>query len=93
MRPCRLCRTSRRWNSEMIYVTAGRRFESRHEAIAFAEGQAAELGSSVDVEVEMEVIRSETKRSWICRIHPPGKQVTLLRKTAPLHVSARAKEV
>ena len=93
MRPCRLCRISRRWNSKMIYVTAGRRFENRREAIAFAEGLAEEQGVSVDVEVEMEVIKSETKRSWICRMHPPGKQVTLLRKTAPQHVSARAKEV
>lgn len=77
----------------MRYVVAGRKFDVRREAITFAEGLAEEQGHSVDVEVEVEVIKSETKRSWICRMHPPGKQITLLRKTAPQHVSARAKEV
>jgi hypothetical protein len=66
----------------MIYLVQGRRFAKRPEAITFAEGLAAEQGTSVDVMVEVEVIRSEVKRSWICRMHPPGFQRTIL-KTAP----------
>lgn len=73
----------------MRYVTAGRTFDSRHEAIAFAEGLAEEQGSSVDVFVDVEVIKHETRRSWICRMHPPGVKRTLLQ---PLVGSRRAEK-
>jgi len=70
------------------YLVEGRRFDVRHEAISFAGGLAEKQGRSVDVEIEMEVVKSETKRSWICRMHPYGQHRTLLNKTAPLAVSS-----
>jgi hypothetical protein len=68
----------------MIYAVEGRKFEDRSQAIAFANGLAEKQDRSVDVMIEVEVVKSETKRSWICRMHPPGYRSTLLRKTAPI---------
>lgn len=76
----------------MKYVVEGRTFDVRAEAISFAEGLAAKQDRSVDVLVEVEVIKHETKRSWICRMHPPGQMRTVLRKTAPNENLAAAKE-
>ena len=76
----------------MIYAVEGRKFEDRSLAITFANGLAEKQGRSVDVMVEVEVIKSETKRSWICRMHPPGHRSTLLRKTAPNTAIASAGE-
>lgn len=73
----------------MKYVVEGRTFDERREAISFAEGLADKQDRSVDVHVDVEVIKHETRRSWICRMHPPGVQRTLLQ---PLVQSARAKE-
>lgn len=75
----------------MIYAVEGRKFDNRRHAIAFANGLAEEQGRSVDVMVEVEVIHSEVKRSWICRMHPPGLKSTIL-KTAPGVVTAGAGE-
>lgn len=58
----------------MKFIVEGRRFSDRHAAITFASGLAETQDRSVDVEVEMEVMKTETKRSWICRMHPPGMQ-------------------
>lgn len=74
----------------MKYVVEGRKFDDRKEAITFAAGLADKQDRSVDVMIEVEVIKSETKRSWICRMHPPGEQRTLI--TAPRAALAAAKE-
>lgn len=74
----------------MTFIVAGRRFDSRREAISFAEGLCIAEDRSVDVEIEVEVIKSETRRSWVCRMHPPGVQRTI---TAPLHKSRAATAV
>lgn len=71
----------------MKFIVAGRSFDNRIEAITFATTLAEIENHSVDVEVEIEIIQHKTKRSWLCRMHPPGVQKTIIRKTAPNKVS------
>lgn len=68
----------------MTFIVEGRRFDNRHAAITFAAGLANEQDRSVDVEVEVEVIKREARRSWVCRMHPEGVKRTI---TAPLRKS------
>lgn len=58
----------------MKFIVEGRRFPDRHSAITFAAGVAEEQDRSIDVEVEIDIIKTEAKRSWVCRMHPPGVQ-------------------
>ena len=63
------------------FIVEGRRFTRRLYAVAFAQGLAQEYGRSIDVKVEVKDFQGYNRRSWVCRMHPPNKQVTLLRKT------------
>ena len=56
------------------FVVQGRKFGNMLEAIAFAEGQAKELDTSVDVNADVEEEKTEVRRMWVARMHPPGYQ-------------------
>ena len=66
----------------MKFIVLGRKFNKRLHAITFAQGQACELGQSVDVKVETTDFLYRKQRSWVCRMHPPDMKQTVL-KPAP----------
>ena len=74
------------------YIVQGRRFQKRLHAVTFAQSLAAEQGVSVDVDVEVIDEIRQVRRSWACRMHPPGKQVSvkfgLPQKQPPLKIAA-----
>ena len=73
----------------MQYIVEGRKFDDRKLALTFAAGLAEKQDRSVDVQVEVIVIKNEARRSWLCRMHPPGVQRTI---AAPLNQSRAAGE-
>lgn len=61
------------------YIVEGRRFDRRLHAVTFATALACEYDRSVDVKVEVEDYLGRRQRSWMCRMHPPGVQRTILK--------------
>ena len=64
----------------MMFLVEGRRVPERLHAITFATGLASEQGRSVDVKVETTDFLYRKQRTWVCRMHPPGKLVTVLKR-------------
>lgn len=62
------------------YIVEGRRFNRRLHAVTFATTLACEFGRSVDVKVEVKDFQGYTRRSWMCRMHPPGLERTVLKR-------------
>ena len=71
------------------FIVQGRRFKKRLHAITFAQSLAAEQDVSVDVEVEVVDEVRHVRRSWACRMHPPGKKIAMPRINSP-HMPLRA---
>jgi len=65
------------------FIVQGRRFRKRLHAITFAQSLAAEQDVSVDVEVEVVDEVRHVRRSWACRMHPPGKKVAMPKTSSP----------
>ena len=70
----------------MTFLVEGRRFTKRLHAITFAIGLASEQGRSIDVKVETVDFQNHRQRSWVCRMHPPDKLVTILKRPDLSHV-------
>jgi hypothetical protein len=62
------------------YIVEGRRFNRRLHAVTFATSLACEFDRSVDVKVEVKDFLGRFQRSWMCRMHPPGKVRTVLKR-------------
>ena len=56
------------------YIVAGRRFKKRLHAVTYAQQLAAEQDQSVDVELDVINNIVQRRRTWICRMHPPGRR-------------------
>lgn len=69
------------------FIVEGRRFNKRLHAVTFAQTLACEADRSVDVKVEVRDAQNCVRRSWACRMHPPGVQRTLLKPAViPQHI-------
>ena len=64
-------------NRETEYVVAGRRFNKRLHAITYAQQLAAEQDQSIDVELDVAHNIVQRRRTWICRMHPPGRKADI----------------
>ncbi len=63
----------------MKFIVQGRRFNKQLHAITFAHRLAAEQDESVDVYCEVGTDMM-TRRFWACRMHPPGRVQTLMKR-------------
>ena len=64
----------------MKFIVEGRCFTKRLHAVTFATDLACEYDRSVDVKVETIDFLGRRQRSWMCRMHPPGLQRTVLKR-------------
>jgi len=64
------------------FIVEGRRFKRRLHAVEFALQLAFKSDRSVDVKVETTDLLYRKHMTWMCRMHPPNIQRTVL-KTAP----------
>lgn len=60
------------------YIVQGRRFNRRLHAVTFAQRLSFEQDITVEVFAETKDVSGKIHRNWMCRMHPPGVQRTII---------------